>query len=222
MYEEMKEANPGLEGMEKGVLAALHGFGNALLSALAGMRSEKYPVPTITCVCGEQAHYQRKRRGECKTLVGTIELKRAYYLCSHCHRRRCPLDKQLGFCAGSISAGLDELLALLGCQFSFAQSAEMVKQLTWVEVSANRCRRSTEALGQLVAAEEESVRHQVWEQPTLYLPLVSQAAIDPLYVSADGVTVHTRESGWREQCVGAVYTTKRRRQEYNHQWPQSN
>jgi len=73
MDEEMKEANPGLEGMEKGVLAALHGFGNALLSALAGMRSEKYPVPTITCVCGEQAHYQRKRRGECKILVGTIE-----------------------------------------------------------------------------------------------------------------------------------------------------
>jgi hypothetical protein len=31
-------------------------------------------------------------------------------------------------------------------------------------------------------------------------------ALDPLYVSADGVIVPTRETGWREQCVGAVYT----------------
>ena len=120
MYEEIKEANPGLEGMEKGVLTELPGFGKAMLSALMGMRSEKYPVTTIACGCGAEAHYQRKRSGQCKTLLGTIALKRAYYLCPHCHQGSCPLDKQLGFCAGSISAGLDELLALLGCQFSFA------------------------------------------------------------------------------------------------------
>lgn len=209
MYEEIKEANPGLEGMEKGMLTELHGFGNAMLSALVGMRSEKYPVTTIACGCGAEAHYQRKRSGQCKTLLGTIALKRAYYLCPHCHQGSCPLDKQPGFCAGSIGAGLDELLALLGCQFSFAHSVEMVKQLTLVEVSPNRCRRSTEALGQLVVEEEERVRPQVWEQPTLHLPPVSAESIDPLYISADGVTVHTRETGWRAQCVGAVYTTKR-------------
>jgi hypothetical protein len=136
--------------------------------------------------------------------LGTIQVKRAYYLCAHCHRGSCPLDKQLG--AGSISAGLDELLAFLGCQFSFARSAEMVERLTLVTVSPNRCRRSTEALGQLVAEEEEAMRHHVWEQATLDLPAVDKAPIDPLYISADGVTVHTRETDWREQCVGAVYT----------------
>jgi hypothetical protein len=173
------------------------------------MWSEAYPAATIACECGAKANYQRKRSGQCKTLLGTIALRRAYYLCARCHRGGCPLDKQLGFCAGSISAGLDQLLALLGCQFSFAHSAQMVKELTLVEVSPNRCRRSTEMLGQLVAADEERSRQQVWDSPTLQLPPVDKDVIDPLYISADGVTVHTRESGWREQCVGAVYTAER-------------
>lgn len=209
LYRGMMESSPVLEGMETAVLEELHGFGNALLSKMVETWSEAYPVATIPCACGAEANYQRKRQGQCKTLLGTIQVKRAYYLCANCHRGRCPLDKQLGFCAGSISAGLDELLALLGCQFSFAHSAEMVKKLTLVEVSPNRCRRSTETLGQLVAEDEERTRHKVWEQPTLHRSPVSQEPIDPLYISADGVTVQTRETGWREQCVGAVYTTKR-------------
>jgi hypothetical protein len=206
LYTGMTESKAVLEEMEKAVLEELHGFGNELLSGVVGMWCEKYPVATISCECGGEAQYQRKRRGQCKTLLGTIQVKRAYYLCARCHRGSYPLDKQIGFCAGSISAGLDELLALLGCQFSFAHSAEMVNKLTLVKVSPNRCRRSTEALGQLVAEEEEQTRQQVWEQATLDLPPVDKDPITPLYISADGVTVHTRETAWREQCVGAVYT----------------
>jgi hypothetical protein len=206
LFVEMNGDRVVLEEMEKAVVEELHGFGNVMLKSLVGLRDEAYPAATISCECGAEAHYQRKRSGQCKTLLGTIAVKRAYYLCANCQRGSCPLDKQIGFCAGSISAGLDELLALLGCQFSFAHSAEMVKRLTLVEVSPNRCRRSTEALGQLVAEDEEEMRQPVWEQATLKLPPVAKEPIDPLYISADGVTVHTRESGWREQCVGAVYT----------------
>lgn len=209
LIERMQVDAATLEGVEKAVLEELHGFGNEMLSAAVGVWSEKYPEASIACACGGKAHYQRQRSGQCKTLLGTIHLKRAYYLCPSCHQGSYPLDKQLGFCAGSISAGLDELLALLGCQFSFAESVQMLKRLTLVEVSPNRCRHSTEALGRCVADEEEKVRQQVWESTTLSLPPVSQEPIDPLYISADGVTVHTRETGWREQCVGAVYSARR-------------
>src|SRR4051794_24651511 len=100
-------------------------------------------------------------------------------------------------------------MALLSCQFSFAHSAEMVKRLTVIEVSPNHCRCSVQALGWLVAQEEEQTRQQVWEQPTLTLPPVDKERIDPLYISVNVVTVHTRESDWRKQCVGAVYTAMR-------------
>lgn len=210
LYAETVAQQAVLEEMEKAVLAELHQFGNKLLEALVGEYTEAYPAPSIDCECGAQAEYQRKRGGQSKTLLGTIRFERSYYLCAQCHRGSCPVDKALGFCAGSISAGLDELLAFLGCQFSFAQSAEMVKRLTMVEVSPNRCRRSTMKLAKLVTEQEEALRDQAWEPRHPLLPAVDAQRLDPLYVSADGVTVHTRETGWREQCVGAVYTAKRR------------
>lgn len=209
LYASMTAGGGVLAEMEQAVLAELHDFGSVLLGSLVSLCNAKYPATTVPCACGGEAHYQRQRTGQCKTLLGTIQVKRAYYLCPHCHRGSCPLDKQIGFCAGSISAGLDELLALLGCQFSFAHSAALVERLTLVAVSPNRCRRSTETLGHRVAEDEEHTRQQVWEQPTLNLPPVDEVALDPLYISADGVTVQTRESGWREQCIGAVYTATR-------------
>jgi hypothetical protein len=77
----------------------------------------------------------------------------------------------LGLCAGRISAGFDEWLALVGGRepsgCSFAHSGELVKRLTWVEVSAHRCRRSTAARGQQVVEAEEAARQAACEQPPL-------------------------------------------------------
>jgi hypothetical protein len=200
------DGEPALAELEQMVLGRLKEVGNVLLGELCQLRAPRYPGGHVACPCGAKAVYQRQRTGQCKTLLGTIRLTRAYYLCPQCHQGFCPLDQQLGFCAGSISAGLDELLALLGGQYSFAHSAALVARLTLVQVSAGRCRKSTEALGQQVVVAEEEQRQQVWEQPTPYVSPICPTPLDPLYVSADGVTVHTRESGWREQCVGAVYT----------------
>jgi hypothetical protein len=201
-----------LAELEQAVLGRLKPLGNGLLAGLCRLSAPRYPAATMPCACGAAAVYQRQRTGVCKTLLGPLHLTRAYYLCPTCHHGFCPLDQQLGFCAGSISAAPmghpDELLALLGCQFSFAHSAALVARLSLVEVSANRCRQSTEALGQRVAETEEAQREQVWEQPSVYHAPTADAPLDPLYLSADGVTVHTRESGWREQCVGAVYTAQ--------------
>ena len=202
---------PALGELEQMVLGRLKEVGNGLLGELCQLRAPRYPAGQVACACGAKAVYQRRRTGQCKTLLGTIRLTRAYYLCPQCHQGFCPLDQELGFCAGSISAGLDELLALLGGQYSFAHSAALVVRLTLVEVSAGRCRKSTEGLGQLVVAAEEEQRQQVWEQPAPYVSPVCATPLDPLYISADGVTVPTRETGWREQCVGAVYTAKHSR-----------
>lgn len=206
----VSQGSASLGELEQAVLAQLKPLGNALLAGLCHLYGSRYPAATVGCSCGGEAVYQRQRTGECKTLLGTIQLRRAYYLCPQCHQGFSPLDQQLGFCAGSISVGLDELLALLGCEFSFAHSAELVARLSLVEVSANRCRKSTEALGQRVAAAEEEQRQRVWDQPSAYQAPVCATPLDPLYISADGVTIHTRETAWREQCVGAVYTAEHR------------
>lgn len=208
---ELEETEPTLEELERAVLHELHRLGNVTLSGVCSALVPRYAPAEVACPCGGRARYQRRRAAQCKTLLGVIHLMRPYYLCPACHAGHCPLDRSLDFCAGSVSGGLEALLALLGSEFSYGRAAELVEQLSLVQVSASRCRTATTALGALLTEHEESVRQAVWEQGQE--PSQPAAAplgglpCDPLYVSADGVMIHTRESGWREQCVGAVYTT---------------
>jgi hypothetical protein len=205
----LDESEPTLEGLERSVLRELHTLGSVMLTALCEALVPAYPPAQVGCGCGGTAHYQRRRTAQCKTLVGIIHLQRPYYLCPACHAGHCPLDRALGFCAGSVSDGLEALLALLGTEFSYGHAAEMVERLSLVQVSASRCRKATNTLGEALAEHEEAVRHAVWErgqEPPSPSQQTSAPPCDPLYIAADGVIIHSRESGWREQCVGAVYT----------------
>lgn len=216
---QMQETVPSLEELEKAVLAELHIVGNVTLGALVGGLAPVYAPPTSSCDCGDKAAYHTMRTAQCKTLLGIIKVKRPYYSCAACHHGHCPLDKELGYCAGSISAGLEALMALLGAEFSFAHAVAVVEKLSLVRVSASRCREATEALGDAVVHCDESERARVWEQGQEPMPPLPEQASDPLYMSADGVIVHTGESGWREQCVGAVYTTIASQRPLSHRRP---
>ncbi len=84
----------------------------------------------------------------------------------------------------------------------------MLQKLTLVEVSPNSCRKATEVLGQVVAAEEEATVAAAWDAKHATLPAVSEAIVGDFYISMDGVTVHVEGEGWKNQWLGAVYTTQ--------------
>lgn len=203
----VQETEPTLEGLEEAVLTELHTVGNVTLATLVSALAPTYAPPTSICTCGGEARYVKRRPVQCKTLLGVIHITRPYYLCESCHHGHFPLDQELGLCAGGISAGLEALMVLLGAEFTYDRTAALVEKLSLVSVSASRCREATIALGNLLAQHEETARQEVWEQQQEPPTAEPAQAVEPLYVSADGVMVHTRESGWREQCVGAVYTT---------------
>ncbi len=104
--------------------------------------------------------------------------------------------------------GLSALLALLGSEFVFEAAPHLLERLTLVHVSPNTCRKETETLGQLVAADEQAALTAAWEAPTPQLPTVSEPLAGDCYVSMDGVTVHIEGQGWKNQWLGAIYTTK--------------
>jgi hypothetical protein len=101
-----------------------------------------------------------QRRAQVTTLLGPVSITRAYYSCPHCHQGHAPLDRQLGYRAGSTSAGLDELLALLGATAdSFEAASTLLGRLTLVHVCPNLARAATENLGQVLQATEQ----QAWD-----------------------------------------------------------
>jgi Uncharacterised protein family (UPF0236) len=198
---------PTLAEMEQQVLQTVKELGNTLLGALASLRAPRYPVQSVPCGCGQQAVYQRARSAQVDSLLGCIHLKRAYYLCASCHHGQAPLDQQLGFCAGGQSAGLMEILALMGALCPFEEAVQLIQKLSLVSVSANSSKAATEQLGESIIQAEQQAVATAWSSTQPTLPPAPSSIPERLYVSMDGTTVHTRAEGWKEIKLGAFYTT---------------
>lgn len=195
-----------LEEIEVRTLAALRGLGTTLLEGIVGLASTTAtpPATTVPCGCGQTARLVRVRPATVRTLLGPITVCRPYYHCPACHHGTVPVDAALGVVAGSTSAGLDELLALLGAQAdSFAQAAAVLEKLTLVHVSPNLVRAATERLGQELGAAEAATVAAAWAGAPVPPPA---AAPTRRYVSLDGVLVPT-DQGWKECKLGTVYAT---------------
>jgi hypothetical protein len=198
-----------LGDMEQQVVHTIKDLGAAVLAGLCQLTVPAYPGPTVPCVCGAAAAYQRVREATVKTVLDTITFARPYYLCPTCHQGHAPVDQQLEVCAGSISAGLSELLALLGAtEDSFAEAAAVLQKLTLVAVCPNSVRDATERLGQVLGASEAQILATA--QTTTTAPAVRVPGAPRMYVSMDGMLVHIHDEGWKEVKLGAIYTTTSR------------
>jgi hypothetical protein len=201
------QSTPDLQQLEEQVLRTLKDLGAALLVGLVQQLVPADPSPSHPCPCGATATLQRRRPATYRTLLGSLSVIRPYYLCPACHHGLAPFDQQLGWRAGSRSAGLDELLALLGAtQDSFAEAANVLRRLSFVEVAPNTVRAATEHLGGVLATHEQAQVAAL--QAGALARDMSLAVSAPLCVSLDGVQAHVTPKGWKEICVGAVYDVR--------------
>src|SRR5207302_1408073 len=83
--------------------------------------------------------------------------------------RMTQLDQQLGFCAGGQSAGLSEILALMGALCPFEEAVQLIQKLSLVSVSANSSKAATEQLGETISQAEQQALDTAWSssKPTL-------------------------------------------------------
>ena len=192
-----------LTTLEQHVLPTIHAVGTAMLTELCALTATDPPLPTSPCPCGQTAHYLRQRPAQVRTLLGTVTVVRPYYHCAACRHGHAPRDAQLQLCAGSRSAGLDDLLALLGAtQDSFAQAAAVLARLTLVQVSPNTVRDATERLGAALNAHttQETARTLATADPPVLSPPPRR-----LYIAMDGVFAHLHARGWSEIKVGCCF-----------------
>jgi hypothetical protein len=198
-----------LQDMEEQIVRVLHDLGNALLTALVPLAAPIRPTPDVDCPCGQVAQYQRLRPATVTTVLGRLSFTRAVYHCAACGHGHAPFDRQLQVAAGSLSAGLNEALALLGAtQDSFAQASAVLARLCLVQVCPNSARAATEDLGSHLARQTEQV--VAIAQQTHTAPPAASPAPPRLYLSMDGVLAHIHDAGWKELKTGCVYTTRTR------------
>jgi hypothetical protein len=160
--------------------------GAAALTELLQFAEPTAEQREIPCPCGQQARYRELRPRRLLTALGEVELRRPYYLCSHCHSGQFPADTDLDVENSQSSPGVRRMLAAVGSAAPFDQGRQQMRLLAGLEVTTKAVERTAEAIGEDIAARE-------WEQiqraVQLDLPVIVEQPLPVLYVQMDGTGV---------------------------------
>jgi hypothetical protein len=191
-----------LGAIEFKVRESVHGIGRVLLEQL--LQGEHGQCgPRIDCGQGHQAEFVSYRTKQLTTVLGSVELCRAYYHCVSCVRGLIPTDAALDVADTSFSPGVRRLMARVGAQEPFDAGRQDLAELAGVQVHTKEVERISEQCGQQIeqAAGTERVAWRVGK----VVPLKAESV---LYIAIDGtgVPVVPRELEGREGKQGKPKT----------------
>ena len=163
-----------------------------------------YVGPELPCSCGSTAQYRGRHQKTFESVLGPLQLNRAYYYDEHCQSGFCPRDQALGLDSFSLTPGVLRMTASTAALVSFEESRELLHDLAGVEVSTKQGERAAKALGAEIAGEEQQQVDGTGElaptAPTMDLgmdgtgvPMRAQEVADRIGKQADG-SAKTREA----------------------------
>ena len=172
--------------MELAIRTAMTQLGASLLGRLLAADTG-HRGPRIDCGAGHCTGFVGYRSKTIQTVLGSVELRRAYYHCRVCRRGVVPRDDELGVTGVSLSPGLRRITARAAAAVPFATAADLLAELAGIQLPAKRIERSAEADGaatarSLAAESTAIVRPSVSMLPPVPMP-------DKLYVAVDGTGV---------------------------------
>lgn len=135
------------------------------------------------CRCGQSARYVDRRRKTFMSVLGELNLERAYYYCAACQEGFCPRDRALGL-EGLLSPGVLRMTGAVASLVSFQEGSELMKELAGVEVNPKMVERAAEELGAEIAEEEQ---HSSEPRP-------GEPSASTLYLGMDGTGVPMRST----------------------------
>jgi hypothetical protein len=179
--------------LEQAMRTALTAAGARLLEAVLAGGDDGYAGPHARCGAGHQAGYAGRRPKTVRTVLGPVQVARAWYHCPACKRGFAPRDEQLGVAGTPLSPGLAEMIARAGAEVPFGKAAALLADLGGVAVSARTVERSAEASG--AAARAAAGAEAALLRARMIRPLPPPPPVpDMLYVEVDGTGVPVRAS----------------------------
>jgi hypothetical protein len=195
-----------LEQAEQVMRAGVLALGARVLAAGLAARGTGKAGPRWTCPCGNQARFEGYRTTAVQTLVGWIELRRAYYHCAACGHGHAPLDQLLGLGRDSHSPMVRRLASQFGALLPFGQAAATLAAAARIQLSPSTVRVVSEAVG---ARRDAALNQQVADAWRDGLPDLAGPAPQRLYVAMDGVRIMSTSGEGREAKVGVIVPERR-------------
>lgn len=170
------------------VRAAMQQVGSVLLERLLNGDHGGHSGQRIACGRGHQAEFIDYRTKHLQTILGDVQVRRAYYHCAECleagGRGVIPKDQELDVVGTSFSPGLRRLMARVGAQEPFDAARQDLAELAGVVVQTKAVERISEAVG---AAAEAA--NQVERAGILAGQVLPGTEAARLYVAMDGTGV---------------------------------
>jgi hypothetical protein len=136
------------------------------------------------CSCGHLARYAGRRSKTFHSILGSLQLERAYYHCASCGQGFSPRDQQLGLQDTSLSPAVTRMIGTVGAMVSFEEGSQLLTELAGVAVNTKQVQRTAEALGAAIAIDE---KRNVVPTDDLVLP-------PTWYLGLDGTGIPMRSS----------------------------
>lgn len=192
-----------LDEIETKVFDLMMEIGRLLIAGIIRSRGTGFIGKKIKTPSGDTARYHDVRKRSIETLIGTVEIHRAYYYTGK--GGYVPLDESLSLPEEGYSYAAQEAMSLFAIEDSYAESAKKLCHLFPLKVSESTVRRISQKYGRQIAAQESAEVEAIFShsQP---VPEPEVESAEHGYVGVDGVMVPTVE-GYREMKVAATYDT---------------
>ena len=166
----------------------MHRVGGVLVEQLLNSDHGGHSGQRIACGNGHQAEFLDYRTKHLQTILGDVQVRRAYYHCTKCRedggRGVIPKDQELDVVGTSFSPGMRRLMARVGAQEPFDAARQDLAELAGVVVQTKAVERVSEAAGAATEAANQAERAGILAGQGL---AVAEAA--RLYVAMDGTGV---------------------------------
>jgi hypothetical protein len=162
-------------------------LGGRLLESLLGLDAG-HRGPRTGCGNGHEAEFVSYRAKTVDTVVGPVQLNRAWYHCAGCRHGLSPRDAELGFGQASMSPGLAQMTARAAAAVPFAQAAGLLAGLAGIDLTVKRVERSAEAAGAAAAAAISAQTDAICARQLIPVPPPAPVP-DMLYLAVDGTGV---------------------------------
>jgi hypothetical protein len=152
--------------------------------------------------CGRKAQPHHAQRRQVQTRCGPLDLDRPWYHCAACGHGWSVVETVLAVPARArLSAGLVAWAARLGAAAPFREAAEVLAELTGLELGPETIRRHTAGVGATLADAEDAATARAERTRDAAEPVESAPGL--LVAQADGALVRYLD-GWHEVKLGLV------------------
>jgi hypothetical protein len=204
-----------LEVTETYIRDSMHQIGSIMLEKLLNSDNGGFQGKTIPCEKGHTFKFKELRDKNLLTVLGSVNVKRAYYYDKECNKGYCPKDTLLDIKGTSFSPGMRRIMCRVGAYRPFGLGHEDIKEMAGIEVSEKEIERVSYQIGSDVEGYFKAEPEQ--SSTSNIIPL---HGIEKMYVLMDGTGVpvvkketknrkgkgENGESKTREAKLGCVFT----------------